>query len=246
MDHDSTWRDEFSTEIAQHLSLCIAEFVRNLKLNLEIIKEILSTYRYEKYLIYPKLNQLVKERFNLKDMPTLEELEAKTALLLWNNDFAFDFPEPLQANAIQVGGLQIRDPKPLPGNLESFIRNGKKGTVVMSLGTNWKSEMLGQEVILKILETFKQIPNYNFLWKFEADELPIKKPDNVEISKFLPLKDILAHPNIKAFVTHGGVLSMQESLWYGKPMVGMPFFADQYRVSNLKFALHKWMIISYF
>jgi glucuronosyltransferase len=176
------------------------------------------------------LNEAARKTFNLKDMPRIEDLEQKTAILLWNNDFAFDYPEPLQPNAIQVGCLQIRDPKPLPGNLESFIKKGKKGTVVMSLGTNWKSEMLGREVILKILETFKQIPNYNFLWKFEADELPIKKPENVEISKFLPLKDILAHPNIKAFVTHGGVLSMQESLWYGKPMVGMPFNGDQYRV----------------
>jgi UDP:flavonoid glycosyltransferase YjiC (YdhE family) len=173
---------------------------------------------------------LAKERFNLKDMPTLEELEAKTALILWNNDFAFDYPEPLQPNTIQVGGLQIRDPKPLPGKLESFIKKGKKGTVVMSLGTNWKSEMLDKKVLIDVLETFKQFPSYNFLWKFEADELPIEKPVNVEISKFLPLKDILAHPNIKAFVTHGGALSMQESLWYGKPMVGMPFFADQKRV----------------
>jgi glucuronosyltransferase len=174
------------------------------------------------------MNLLARERFNYKDMPSLEELETKAVLLLKNRaDYGLDFPEPMQPNIIQVGGLQIRDPKPLPENLDTFIKKGKKGTVVVSFGTMFKSELLKKEVQIEILETFKHFPDYNFLWKFEADELPMAKPENVEISKFLPLKNILAHPNIKAFVTHGGVLSMQESLWYGKPMVGMPFSDDQ-------------------
>lgn len=101
----------------------------------------------------------------------------------------------------------------------------------MSLGTNMRSDILPKDIQINILTTFRELPQYNFLWKFESDELPIEKPDNVKISKFLPQTSILAHPHLKAFITHSGLLSYQESLWYGKPMIGVPIFCDQHRVS---------------
>jgi glucuronosyltransferase len=45
---------------------------------------------------------------------------------------------------------------------------------------------------------------------------------------------ISAHKNCKLFITHGGYLSQTESINYGVPMVGFPFFGDQSK--NLKFA----------
>lgn len=99
----------------------------------------------------------------------------------------------------------------------------------MSLGTNMKSNMLGNDVLTTIIKTFAKIPDYNFIWKFESEphELPLAPSKNVFVSKFLPQNDILAHPSIKAFITHSGLLSTHKSLWYGKPMIAMPFFADQ-------------------
>lgn len=104
----------------------------------------------------------------------------------------------------------------------------------MSLGTNMKSIMLGNERLENILKTFAAIPEYNFIWKFESEvsDLPIKPTKNVFISKFLPQNDILAHPKVKAFVTHSGLFGTQEATWYGKPMVGIPFFVDQKRTMN--------------
>jgi glucuronosyltransferase len=112
-----------------------------------------------------------------------------------------------------------------------FIESGKRGTVLMSLGTNMQSAMLGKERLENILKTFAAIPDYNFIWKFESEikDLPIKPTKNVFISKFLPQNDILAHPQVKAFVTHSGLFGTQEATWHGKPMVGIPFFVDQKR-----------------
>ena len=45
------------------------------------------------------------------------------------------------------------------------------------------------------------------------------------------------HKNIKAFVTHGGLMSTQESVTYGVPMVGIPLFGDQ--VHNVKIIANK-------
>lgn len=40
-------------------------------------------------------------------------------------------------------------------------------------------------------------------------------------------KIISAHPNLKLFITHGGLLSTIESLHHGIPVLGIPIFGDQ-------------------
>jgi glucuronosyltransferase len=112
-----------------------------------------------------------------------------------------------------------------------FISNGRHGTILMSLGTNVKSENLSKETLKCILKVFAHFKNYNFVWKFEADpsDLPITPTENVLMKPFLPQNDILAHANVKAFITHTGLLSSQEALWYGKPLIAIPFFCDQQR-----------------
>jgi UDP:flavonoid glycosyltransferase YjiC (YdhE family) len=47
------------------------------------------------------------------------------------------------------------------------------------------------------------------------------------ISNWLPQADILAHPNTKVFVTHGGLLGSTEAVYHGIPVVGIPIFGDQ-------------------
>lgn len=38
-----------------------------------------------------------------------------------------------------------------------------------------------------------------------------------------------AHPNLLAVVTHGGLASTMEAVHFGKPLVGVPFFSDQFQ-----------------
>lgn len=66
----------------------------------------------QNYLI-PGLDAIVKETFG-PEIPSVGDIERRTALALVNTNPAMDYLAPLPENVIPVAGVQIKDPKPLP------------------------------------------------------------------------------------------------------------------------------------
>lgn len=85
-----------------------------LRLNSNCTRVTFHFQSARQYAVMSRMEKKVRERFPFKDYPTLVELEKRTALMLVNTDSSVDAPEPLQPNVIQIGGLQIVEPKPLP------------------------------------------------------------------------------------------------------------------------------------
>lgn len=79
----------------------------------------------------------------------------------------------------------------------------------------------------KFLGTFRKLKQ-RVLWKYEDDSLT-DIPSNVMIQKWMPQNDILGHPNVILFVSHGGMFGTTESLYNGVPLLLIPFFGDQHR-----------------
>ncbi|XP_055535827.1 UDP-glucosyltransferase 2-like [Wyeomyia smithii] len=183
---------------------------------------------YRNYVSNPKLDAMVREYFQYDDLPYVPDIDRLSKIILVNAHYSIDFPESAPPNLISVGGLQIKEAKKLPKDIEDFIVAGKKGAVLFSLGSNIRSDQLGREQQSMFIEAMRRIPDYNFLWKFESD-LIFDLPKNVIIRKWLPQNDILAHPKTKAFISHSGMLSTHEATWHGVPIIGLPFIADQHR-----------------
>ena len=165
-------------------------------------------YRYTMYKVLPHQNSVMKVAFNDPNLPDARSLLQKMILALCNTHFSVEKLEPLPPNIIPVGGLQIQEPKTLDKDLLQFVETAKRGVVLFSLGTNMKSEFMDESRKKAFVEAFRQLPNYNFIWKYESD-LGIPLPPNVKTLGWVRQNDILAHPKTKAFISHCGLLGTQ-------------------------------------
>uniref|UniRef100_A0A7E4VWE8 UDP-glucuronosyltransferase n=1 Tax=Panagrellus redivivus TaxID=6233 RepID=A0A7E4VWE8_PANRE len=84
------------------------------------------------------------------------------------------------------------------------------------------------------LEAFKEFPDILFFWKYEKPEDgTAAQIPNVFIDKWLPQRDLLYHPKMLAFITHGGQNSLNEAAAAGVPLISLPVFADQPQITEL-------------
>lgn len=68
-------------------------------------------------------NKLAKEFFG-SDMPDLDDLVRNTSLLMVNSHFSINHARPTVPNFVEVAGLHIYDPQPLPKvNKHAQIKN---------------------------------------------------------------------------------------------------------------------------
>lgn len=71
---------------------------------------------------------------------------------------------------------------------------------------------------------------HQVLWKLPAEQqhlLPDTLPASLRVVSWVPSQlDVLAHPSVRAFLSHGGGNAYHESLWFGKPMVVRPLWVD--------------------
>ncbi|KAI4463415.1 UDP-glucosyltransferase [Holotrichia oblita] len=177
---------------------------------------------HHKFYYLPEHDKLLHKY--VPEAPNIYELNANTAVQIFNSDPVINGPFPLMPNTVEVGGIHVEFPKQLPKDLQKYLDESNDGVIYFTLGGNLKSKHLPlamREALLRVFSKLKQ----RILWKFE-ENLP-EKPGNVEIRKWLPQQDILAHPNIKLFITHGGLLGTTESLHRGVPVLGIPVFFDQ-------------------
>ncbi|XP_017304098.2 UDP-glucuronosyltransferase 2B10-like [Diaphorina citri] len=179
-------------------------------------------------------NELAKKYFNHTGKPTIQEMARNKSILLLTNSWLYQYPRPVFPNTINVGPTHIGDTKPLPEDLATWIEGAEKGVIYFSLGSNMRSASLEESKRSAILTTFAKFPQYRVIWKWEEEQLP-GLPSNVICRKWLPQHDLLAHPKIKLFITQGGLQSLQESVYFEVPLIGIPFFGDQdYNVKIIK------------
>ncbi|XP_048049166.1 UDP-glucuronosyltransferase 1A5-like isoform X2 [Megalobrama amblycephala] len=155
---------------------------------------------------------------------SMVEIMSRAALWFMRFDFSLEFPRPVMPNMVMIGATVSQKTKPLSQELEEFVNgSGEHGFVVFTLGS--MVSQLPEAKAREFFEAFRQIPQ-RVLWRYTGP-VPENAPKNVKLMKWLPQNDLLGHPKIKAFITHGGSHGIYEGICNGVPMVMLPLFGDQ-------------------
>lgn len=110
-------------------------------------------------------------------------------MMFVNTHYSFTGSRPNAPTVLELGGIHIKDAKPLDPELKAILDSAKEGVIYVSWGSMIRAESLPEEKrnsLLKAFGSFKQ----KVLWKWENETLP-NQPKNVHIQKWMPQRDIL-------------------------------------------------------
>jgi glucuronosyltransferase len=177
----------------------------------------------QKYVQDPIVNGIIQEK--LPGYPLVEDVKRNASMLFTNRLSAVDGAIPTMPHVIEIGGSVGLAVKPLPKDFEDFIQGaGKEGFIYMALGSVVPEELMTETRKQIVIEAFSRLPQ-RVIWKFKEQRSDI--PANVKTVTWAPQQDILGHPKLRAFISHGGHSSLDEALHHGVPVLGMPVFGDQ-------------------
>ncbi|XP_002063665.3 UDP-glycosyltransferase UGT4 [Drosophila willistoni] len=183
---------------------------------------------------FPKMDALTEQHFGpVLDgkVPKVRHMERQISAMLLNSHAPLTTARPTVDTMIPVGGMHIYPPKTLPPDMQSFLDGATDGVIFFSLGSNVQSKDMPEDMLHLFLDVFASLKQQRVLWKFEDKRLG-QLPENVMIRKWFPQADILAHKNVRVFITHGGLFGTQEGVHYAVPMLGIPFYCDQHLNMN--------------
>ncbi|KAJ8703740.1 hypothetical protein PYW07_013034 [Mythimna separata] len=128
-------------------------------------------------------------------------------------------------NVVSIAGYHMDEEiPPLPKDLQDLLDGSPQGVIYFSMGSVLKSARMKPPLRAALLKLFGSLP-YTVLWKFEEPLTGL--PPNVHVRPWMPQPSILAHKNVKLFITHGGQLSSLEAVRAGVPLLAIPVFGDQ-------------------
>lgn len=177
-----------------------------------------------------------------KGYPSFDDVKRNVSLVFVGHHFSQGGIRPSMPNLVEIGGIQIKNKAdPLPQSIEEFLNDtDEHGAILFSLGTNINCADFSTEKLTIILDVFSSLQQ-KVIWKWDGDEIPSNKPENVLMEKWVPQEDILAHPNVRLFISHCGLCGVTEALFHGVPILGIPFIYDQH-INAVKIAEEGWAI----
>jgi MGT family glycosyltransferase len=109
-----------------------------------------------------------------------------------------------------------------PWELPPVLAERDGPLVYLSLGSLGSADV---DLMQRLVDTLAAAPYRVIVSKGPQHEL-LRLPDTMVGEEFLPQTSIL--PQVDAVITHGGNNTVTECLHFGKPMVVLPLFWDQY------------------
>ncbi|XP_068259565.1 2-hydroxyacylsphingosine 1-beta-galactosyltransferase [Nyctibius grandis] len=176
------------------------------------------------FLVLPKYERIM-QKYKVLPERSMYDLVHGSSLWMLCTDVALEFPRPTLPNVVYVGGILTKPASPLPEDLQTWVNGANEhGFVLVSFGAGVK--YLSEDIANKLAHALSRLPQ-RVIWRFSGNK-PKNLGNNTKLIEWLPQNDLLGHSNIKAFLSHGGLNSIFETMYHGVPVVGIPLFGDHY------------------
>jgi len=200
---------------------------------------------YDKFIFYPYLFTLV-----FPDIQKLNQIRSKYGLptsynpqtnlinrpILVTSFDGWTIPH-LRSPLIHTVGPLIEEKelqKQIPDDLLQWLDNARlsnRPVIYVGFGSVAVPTRVHIQTLLDGF--FMKSSSYRVLWSLggllkERFPFEIVNNDSIRFEQWVPQLKVLAHPSIKLYVTHGGIESIHEILYIGKPSMMIPFFGDQF------------------
>lgn len=162
--------------------------------------------------------------------PSYRDLKKEmVSLVLMNSHISLDGSQPLLTNIIEVGGMQVNTKlADLPEAYQNFMDSATDGVILFSLGSNLEASFIADEKRTAIVKVLSQRKEKVILKWDHPESIKHISKEKFLTTKWLPQSDLLAHKNLRLFITHGGLGGLTETIYHGKPTILIPIFGDQH------------------
>lgn len=140
-----------------HVSHTILPYTDEMSFTERWYNTLVSTFDWtlRKWIHLPAQNEIAQRHFgHLGTLPSVEELIANVSLILANAHRSLFHARPSMPTLINIGGAQVKKPKPLPLDLQKFIDESEYGVILFSLGTIVPVEKMPKEKLNAFLGNF--------------------------------------------------------------------------------------------
>ncbi|KZC13026.1 PREDICTED: UDP-glucuronosyltransferase 2A3-like [Dufourea novaeangliae] len=205
-----------------------------------LMNTMLTTYVTMKInsLMQP-MSETVKEHFGTDS--SINEIYKTMSTVLVNSHHSLNGIRPHTTSVFEVGGLHINDKttESLSPEVKKWLDESTHGCIYFTFGSMVRIESFPKETLDVFYTVFERIAPVRVLMKVaKKEDLPPGLPKNVMIQSWFSQVAVFKHKNVKAFISHGGLMSLQEATYYGIPIIGIPMFGDQHNNMRNADSLH--------
>ncbi|KAM7358902.1 UDP-glycosyltransferase family 316 member A1 [Cochliomyia hominivorax] len=171
-----------------------------------------------------------------QELPHHKQLTENLSLALINSHPVLQYPRAFLPNMLNIAGLHLKTSEKelqLPNHVKEFIEEAVQGVIYLSFGANVYDFPL--EKLELFLDVFETLTEMRFIIKYDDQELlptTLNNTSQLMIQNWWPQQAILAHENVKVFITSAGFMSITEALYYEKSILAIPITPEQYVLSE--------------
>ncbi|KAI9556581.1 UDP-glycosyltransferase 208A1 [Daphnia sinensis] len=189
---------------------------------------------FHRWLILPLLERVASQTLGINNLTSIADIKNRyLSLMLVNSHFSVNYHLPTASAVVEVGGIHMtgkRELTKLSKELSSFLDNsGDAGFIIVSFGSMLRGDELPKQFRKIFMSTFARLKQ-RVVWKWENesrfDEEGEPIPKNIKTISWLPQRELLKHPKVRLFISHGGLLSQFETVHHGVPSICLPVWAD--------------------